>query len=68
MASSFLMRVYINITSTVEKEDFKELVMRWRRALRPGSGNAGNGMMGLALLRLEGSLREGILGIEDHRA
>lgn len=66
MASSFLMRVYVNITSAAEKEEFKELVMRWRRALRPGSGNAGNGMMGLALLRLEGSLREGILDIGEH--
>lgn len=62
------MRVYVNVTSAAEKEDFKEFVMRWRRALRPGCGNAGNGMMGLALLRLEGSLREGLLDIGEHQA
>ncbi len=73
LASSFLMRVLVNVHSNVAKvdpalvgEDFSEvkgLIFRWRRILRLGSGNAGNGMMGLALLRLEGNLsqEEGLL-------
>lgn len=52
------MRLLINATSPAEKQEIKTLILRWRRVLRLGSGNAGNGMMSLALLRLEGSLME----------
>jgi len=72
MASSFLMRVCVNVTSAAEKQEVKDLVLRWRRVLRPGSGAAGNSMMSLALLRLEGSIFEGLLesggSISDDRA
>lgn len=61
MASSFLVRVSVNVTTPAEKEELRDLVLRWRRVLRPGSSASGNGMMGLALLRIEGSLREGLL-------
>ncbi|KAF2109727.1 fungal-specific transcription factor domain-containing protein [Lophiotrema nucula] len=62
LATSFLMRVLINInasTSPTKEEDVadvKVLIARWRRVLRLMSGNAGNGMTSLALLRLEGDL------------
>jgi hypothetical protein len=65
LASSFLMRVLMNVkdlnlsrnnTMSDEINDVKSLLFRWRRVLRRGSGNSGNGMMGLALLRLEGAM------------
>lgn len=62
LASSFLMRVLVNINDhssapdDEEVSEVKALIFRWRRVLRLGSGNAGNGMMSLALLRIEGSL------------
>jgi len=61
MASSFLVRVSVNVATPAEKDEVRDLVLRWRRVLRPGSSASGNGMMGLALLRIEGSLREGLL-------
>jgi hypothetical protein len=65
LASSFLMRVLMNVkdmnmsrnnATSDEINEVKNLLFRWRRVLRLGSGNAGNGVMGLALLRLEGAL------------
>lgn len=62
LATSFLMRVLINInasTSPTREDDIsdvKMLIARWRRVLRLMSGNSGNGMTSLALLRLEGDL------------
>lgn len=55
----------MNAVSPTETEEVKTLVFRWRRVLRLGSGNARNGMISLALLRLEGSLLEG--GVRSER-
>ncbi|ORY17396.1 fungal-specific transcription factor domain-domain-containing protein [Clohesyomyces aquaticus] len=62
LATSFLMRVLVNISinsSPTKDDDIHEvraLIARWRRVLRLMSGNSGNGMTSLALLRLEGDL------------
>jgi len=62
LATSFLMRVLINVnanTSPTREDDVnnvKALIARWRKVLRLMSGNSGNGMTSLALLRLEGDL------------
>jgi hypothetical protein len=59
------MRVLVNVKqlnadgrspTTDDISEITSLIFRWRRILRLGSGNSGNGVMGLALLRLEGSL------------
>ena len=53
-----LVNVNANVSQTKEEDvnDVKALIGRWRRVLRLMSGNAGNGMTSLALLRLEGDL------------
>jgi hypothetical protein len=56
------MRVLVNINAShsfsrdEDLAEIKALISRWRRVLRLMSGNAGNGMTSLALLRLEGDL------------
>ncbi|KAF2741223.1 hypothetical protein EJ04DRAFT_480426 [Polyplosphaeria fusca] len=62
LATSFLMRVLVNMNATPSQSreeevgDVRALIARWRRVLRLMSGNSGNGMTSLALLRLEGDL------------
>lgn len=61
LATSFLMRVLVNVNATPsarddELNDVKNLIAQWRKVLRLMSGNFGNGMTSLALLRLEGDI------------
>ncbi|ESZ98605.1 hypothetical protein SBOR_1055 [Sclerotinia borealis F-4128] len=56
IASSFLMQLLVTSENESESAEINELVTRWRWAMRIGSGNAGNGLMSLGLLRLDGLL------------
>ncbi|KAF5876088.1 putative fungal specific transcription factor domain protein [Botrytis fragariae] len=56
IASSFLMQLLVTSEIETESAEIHELVTRWRWAMRIGSGNAGNGLMSLGLLRLDGLL------------
>ncbi|KAF7899091.1 uncharacterized protein EAF01_008304 [Botrytis porri] len=56
IASSFLMQLLVTSENETESAEIHELVTRWRWAMRIGSGNAGNGIMSLGLLRLDGLL------------
>ncbi|QSZ34110.1 hypothetical protein DSL72_005698 [Monilinia vaccinii-corymbosi] len=58
IASSFLIQLLVTSESESESAEINELVTRWRWALRIGSGNTGNGIMSLGLLRLDGLLLE----------
>ncbi|CAG8979968.1 hypothetical protein HYALB_00010736 [Hymenoscyphus albidus] len=57
IASSFLMQLHIVFEHDAEFVEVKDLVARWRWAMRIGSGNTGNGLMSLGLLRLDGMMR-----------
>lgn len=50
------MQLLVTSENETESADIHELVTRWRWAMRIGSGNAGNGLMSLGLLRLDGLL------------
>lgn len=52
------MQLLVTSESDVETSEINGLVGRWRFAMRIGSGNAGNGLMSLGLLRLDGLLLE----------
>ena len=54
--SSLMVRLLITSESQVEKLELKDLIKRWRWALRTGGGNSGNVLMSLGLLRLDRSL------------
>ncbi|KAB8303775.1 hypothetical protein EYC80_005153 [Monilinia laxa] len=56
IASSFLMQLLVTSENESESTEINELVTRWRWAMRIGSGNTGNGLMSLGLLRLDGLL------------
>ncbi|KAF7868311.1 hypothetical protein EAF04_004843 [Stromatinia cepivora] len=56
IASSFLMQLLVTSENETESAEINELVTRWRWAMRTGSGSAGNGLMSLGLLRLDGLL------------
>jgi hypothetical protein len=52
------MQLLVTSESEAEQAEINELVARWRWAMRIGSGNTGNGLMSLGLLRLDGLLLE----------
>jgi hypothetical protein len=52
------MQLLVTSESEAEQSEIKELLARWRWAMRIGSGNTGNGLMSLGLLRLDGLLLE----------
>jgi hypothetical protein len=55
------MRLLATATSQNEKEELHQIISRWRWELRYGSGNAGNVVTSLGLLRLDTwLLRSGI--------
>lgn len=55
------MRLLATATSQNEKEELHQIISRWRWELRSGSGNAGNVVTSLGLLRLDTwLLRSGI--------
>lgn len=56
IASSFLMQLHVVFEDDPESNEVKDLVARWRWAMRIGSGNTGNGLMSLGLLRLDGMM------------
>ena len=58
IASSFLMQLLLTSSSEAEATEINDLVARWRWAMRIGSGSAGNGLMSLGLLRLDGMMLE----------
>ena len=58
IASSFLMQLFLTSETEAERSEINDLVARWRWAMRIGSGNTGNGLMSLGLLRLDGLLLE----------
>lgn len=50
------MQLLVTSDNETESAEIHELVTRWRWAMRIGSGNTGNGLMSLGLLRLDGLL------------
>lgn len=52
------MQLYLTSENEMESNEINDLVGRWRWAMRIGSGSAGNGLMSLGLLRLDGLLLE----------
>jgi hypothetical protein len=52
------MQLLVTSESEAEQAEINDLVGRWRWAMRIGSGNTGNGLMSLGLLRLDGLLLE----------
>lgn len=52
------MQLLVTSESDTEQTEINDLVGRWRWAMRIGSGNTGNGLMSLGLLRLDGLLLE----------
>lgn len=58
IASSFLMQLLVTAENDTESNEISDLVARWRWAMRIGSGSAGNGLMSLGLLRLDGMMLE----------
>lgn len=52
------MQLFLTSETEVERSEINDLVARWRWAMRIGSGNTGNGLMSLGLLRLDGLLLE----------
>jgi hypothetical protein len=52
------MQLLVTSESDAEQTEINDLVARWRWAMRIGSGNTGNGLMSLGLLRLDGLLLE----------
>lgn len=58
IASSFLMQLFTTSDNMDESQEIKDLMGRWRWAMRVGSGSTGNGLMSLGLLRLDGLLLE----------
>ena len=52
------MQLLVTSESEAEQSEINELLARWRWAMRIGSGNTGNGLMSLGLLRLDGLLLE----------
>ncbi|EPE36642.1 Zn2/Cys6 DNA-binding protein [Glarea lozoyensis ATCC 20868] len=58
IASSFLMQLLVICETETESNEIKDLVARWRWAMRLGSGSTGSGLMSLGLLRLDGMMLE----------
>ena len=56
------MQLLVTSESQAESNEINDLVARWRWAMRIGSGSAGNGLMSLGLLRLDGLLLENGVG------
>ncbi len=52
------MQLLVTSETEAEQTEINDLVARWRWAMRIGSGNTGNGLMSLGLLRLDGLLLE----------
>ena len=52
------MQLLVICETETESNDIKDLVARWRWAMRLGSGSTGSGLMSLGLLRLDGMMLE----------
>jgi hypothetical protein len=52
------MQLLVTSENEAESNEINDLLARWRWAMRIGSGNTGNGLMSLGLLRLDGLLLE----------
>jgi hypothetical protein len=52
------MQLLVICETETESNEIKDLVARWRWAMRLGSGSTGSGLMSLGLLRLDGMMLE----------
>jgi hypothetical protein len=52
------MQLLVICENEAESNEIKDLVARWRWAMRLGSGTTGSGLMSLGLLRLDGMMLE----------